>query len=171
MNASELARKERVLIDLDIKKSEAERQKQLSLIKAEREVSVKKTQAQAALETETSNAKADVELLLKRQMGEGEAAKIQADQVALTEKIRSEAALTEAINRARAIALQAEAEEKVYKQLGQKREFDLQMASVKALQKLASKGKIVISGQNGRTIIDSITKGTPMLTLGGKKEN
>ncbi len=56
---------------------------------------------------------------------------IEVEQYAQTERLQSEAALTEAINRAKAIELEADAESKVYEQLQQKRQFDLQYSSLK----------------------------------------
>jgi len=159
LSAGELARKERSLIELQTKQSEYERQKQLAIIKANQEGSVLKTQAQTNLETETINTTSDMELKVKRQEGESKAKSIEVEQYAQTERLQSEAALTEALNRAKAIELEADAESKVYEQLAQKRQFDLQYSSLKALQSIAQRGKIVISGENGKALIDSITQG------------
>jgi regulator of protease activity HflC (stomatin/prohibitin superfamily) len=169
-SAAETARKERVLIELDTKQVAQEKEKQYAIIKAQQDASIMKTKAVAALESESLNAKAEVELMVKRTEGEAQSKRIEVEQSAQTERIQSEAGLTEATNRAKAIALEADAEQKVFEQLKQKREFDLQLASIKALQSLAQKGKIVISGQNGKTLIDSITGSVPLLTGMSKKD-
>jgi len=146
------------------KKSEADRKKQLSIIKAQQEISVLRTQSIAALENETTNTKASIELMIKRQQGESKAKIIEADQTAEASKVQSEATLIEAENRSRAITLEAEAEQKVFDQLQQKRQFDVQMGSVKALQNIAKSGKLLISGSQGKALLDSITQRTPLLT-------
>jgi len=163
-NAAEFARKERVQIDLDIKKSESDRKKQLSIIKAQQEISVLRTQSIAALENETTNTKASIELMIKRQQGESKAKIIEAEQTAEATKVQSEATLIEAENRSRAITLESEAEQKVFDQLQQRRQFDIQMGSIKALQNIAKSGKLLISGSQGKSLLDSITQKTPLLT-------
>jgi len=167
-SAAEVARKERVLIELDTKQVAQEKEKQYAIIKAQQDASILKTKAQASLEAEILNAKADIELMIKRTEGEAQSKKIEVEQYAQTERVQSEAALTEAMNRAKAVALEADAEQKVFEQLRQKRDYDLQVASIKALQNLAQRGKIVISGQNGKALIDSITSSVPLLTASKK---
>lgn len=65
--------------------------------------------------------------------------------------------MTEAQNRAKAILLEADAEAKVFEQMQQKRQYDLQLSAVKALQHIAQSGKIVISGAAGKSFVDSLT--------------
>jgi hypothetical protein len=57
--------------------------------------------------------------------------RIEAEQWAASAKLRSEAALQESANKAKAIIVEAEAEAKVYDQVAQKREFDIQYQSLK----------------------------------------
>jgi len=102
-------------------------------------------------------------LMIKRQQGESKAKIIEAEQTAEATKVRSEATLIEAENRSRAITLEAEAEQKVFEQLQQKRQFDIQMGSIKALQNIAKSGKLLISGSQGKALLDSLTR-TPLLT-------
>mmetsp|Transcript_28143 Transcript_28143/g.39730 ORF Transcript_28143/g.39730 Transcript_28143/m.39730 type:complete len:420 (-) Transcript_28143:73-1332(-) len=157
LSAAELARKERVLIELQTKKSEAERKKQLAVIKAEQDQNILKTQAQTVLETESQGALADMEFKIKRQAGQSKAMQIEVDQLAQAERLQAEAALIEAQNRAKAILLEADAEAKVFEQMQQKRQYDLQMSAVRAMQQVARQGKIVISGASGKTFVDSLT--------------
>jgi len=164
LSAAELARKERVLIELQTKKSESERKKQLASIKAEQESTILKTQAQTILETETQGALADMEFKIKRQSGTSKAMQIEVDQLAQAQRLQAEAALIEAQNRAKAILLEADAESKVFEQMQQKRQYDLQLTAVKALQHIAQQGKIVISGSSGKTFVDSLTSSLLSLT-------
>jgi hypothetical protein len=159
LSAGEIARKERALIELQTKQSEFERQKMLAVVRAQQEVSVSNTGAKTSLETETLNTTSDMEFIIKRQQGESKAVCIVADQAADSEKIQSEASYLEAANRAKAILLEAEAESKVYEQMQQKRQYDLSWNSLKALQNLAQKGKMVISGEYGKVLLDSVTSG------------
>jgi len=154
--AQEVARKDRVIIDLQTRQNEFENKKQFSMIKAQQAASVLKTQSQTALETETLNTKSDMELKVKRTTGEVAARKIEVDQVADTERLQSEAFLIEQTNRAKAILLEAEAESKVYEQMSQRRTYDLQLANVKAMQNMAGKTKVVVSGSAGKTVLGQI---------------
>lgn len=162
--AAEFARKERVAIDLQIKKSDFERNKKLAIVKGEQDIAVMKRNAQAQLENETVNAQANYESTLKVQQGESQAEILRAEQFSQSEKLQSEAVLIEATNRAKSITFEADAESKVFKQIQKKRKFDLQLKSLKALQNLAGRGKIVISGNSGKAFIESITQGTPLLS-------
>jgi len=155
--AQEAARKDRVIIELQTKQTEYENKKQFSIIKAQQAASVLKTQSSTSLETETQNTKADMDLKIKRMAGEVTARRIEVAQQAEAETMQSEAFLTEQTNRAKAILLEADAEAKVFDQMTVKRQFDLQLSTSRALQNVASKAKVMVSGPAGKALIDQLT--------------
>ena len=77
---------------------------------------------------------------------------------------------SEAQNRAKAILLEADAEAKVFEQMQQKRQYDLQLSAVRALQHIAQQGKIVISGSSGKTFVDSLTASLHTLSEPARKK-
>jgi len=163
--ASEVARKDRVKIELGTKQTEQERRKQLAIVKAQQDMSVLKIDTDTKLQTDVIGISADVELSIKRAQGDVQAQRITAEQAAATLRIESEAALVEAQNKAKAISLEADAEAKVYEQLQQKRSYDLRLAGVKAVQSLARSGKVVIGGESAKPFADILTSQTlPLLS-------
>lgn len=152
----ELAIKERALIQKGQQEIEAQKKKQLAIIKAEEEAVVMKSKAESELLNAKIQGDKEASLLILRSEGEYQAKKIQVDQDSETEKIKAKSELDSAENIAKALIIEAEAEEKAQNQLKEKRLFDLNMERLKALENIAKNGKIVISGNNGDSLISNV---------------
>jgi regulator of protease activity HflC (stomatin/prohibitin superfamily) len=154
----EIAKKERILIQKGQQEIEAQKRKQLAVIKAEEESTVMKYKA----ETELINAKIqgdkEAALLILRAEGETLAKKIQVDQEAQIEMLKAKAEVDAAQNISEALLIEAEAESGIQNQLKERRQFDLDMERLKALESLAKNGKIVISGEHGDSLIKSVVE-------------
>lgn len=96
-------------------------------------------------------------MIVLRAEGECQAAKIKADQYAETEMTRSKAEVVASTNKAKALEVEAEAEEKAAQQLKEKRDHDLALRKLEVLRQMALNGKIVISGENGDRFIKELT--------------
>lgn len=152
----ELAKKERALIQKGQQEIEAQKKKQLAIIKAEEESVVMKSKAESELLNAKIQGDKEASLLILRAEGESQAKKIQVDQESEIEKIKAKSELDSAENISKALIIEADAEEKAQNQLKEKRAFDLNMERLKALESIAKNGKIVISGQNGDSLIQNV---------------
>jgi regulator of protease activity HflC (stomatin/prohibitin superfamily) len=152
----ELAKKERVLIQKVQQEIEAQKKKQLAIIKSEEEASVLKYKAESELINAKIQGEKEASLLILRAEGEAQAKKIAVDQEAQIEMIKAKAEVDAAENISKALLIEADAEEKAQGQLKEKRQYDLTLERLKALESLAKNGKIVISGQNGDNLISSV---------------
>jgi len=92
------------------------------------------------------------------------------EQDAETKRLQSEAVLIEAQNNAKAIAVEAEAESRVFEQLQQKRAYDLSMSQSKALSNVAAKSKIIITGKDAKDVIGAMTKVSKMGSASDPKQ-
>jgi len=158
LSAAEVARKDRVVIDLQTTKSNYERNKQLSVIKAQQDASVMKTNVQTAMDSELLLSQSALEVAVKQAQGQATSKRVAVEQDAETKRLQSEAVLIEAQNNAKAIAVEAEAESRVFEQLQAKRSYDLSMSQSKALSNVASKSKIIITGKDAKEVISAMTK-------------
>jgi hypothetical protein len=154
--ADEEAKKERALITKGQKEIEAQRKKQLAIIKAEEEAEVLKYKAESEVINAKIKGEKEASLMILKAEGEASAQKIKVDQQALVEVVKAQAELEAAENIAKALLIEAEAEEKASIQLKEKRSHDLAMSRLVALEKLTKNGKIIISGEQGDSLIKSV---------------
>lgn len=153
----ELAKQERALIEKEQKEIDAQRQKQLAIIKAEENAETRKYNAKSKLQNSKIQGEREKQTMIMKAQGEFEATKIIVDKYAITETTKAKTELIKAQNKAKALLIEAEAEEKASEQLKMKREHDLLMRKLQILKKLASTGKVVISGENGDKFIRELT--------------
>mmetsp|Transcript_4054 Transcript_4054/g.9209 ORF Transcript_4054/g.9209 Transcript_4054/m.9209 type:complete len:241 (-) Transcript_4054:6-728(-) len=150
------AEKQRLVIDMETKKSEMEKQKELAIIKAHEERTVGLKAVNALLVNEKINAETRKEQIVQEAQAAANKRILEAEHWSENKIIQSEAELIEAQNRAKVLLLEGEAEAVASGCMKEAREFDLKQRATAAFQKLASKGKIIINGKDGGSIVSEL---------------
>ena len=150
------AEKQRLVIDMETKKSEMEKQKELAIIKAHEERTVGLKAVNALLVNEKINAETRKEQIVQEAQAAANKRILEAEHWSENKIIQSEAELIEAQNRAKVLLLEGEAEAVASDCMKEAREFDLKQRATAAFQKLASKGKIIINGKDGGSIVSEL---------------
>lgn len=145
---------------------EAERMKEVAILKSEEEAYERLLKAQ----TEVHTAAAGIEKLAvgKRQKAETrcEAEKLEATMKSKTMQIRSSAAVEKARNESLARKAEADAEEIVSSMVLERRRYDLEIDRLTAVEKLAGKSRLMLSGKTGEMLMSSVLGAAKMRKAG-----
>eukprot|EP00727_Mastigamoeba_balamuthi_P012120 m51a1_g7530 hypothetical protein (397) ;mRNA; f:38893-40652 len=163
LDADLLARKDRLVIEAEAKVLEQQKLAERAILQANQVAETQKVKARAALRDDQTKAQLEVERTLQQARLDAKAKIIQAEQEAAEELMRAEAELQCAINAAKTVQLEAEAESSAASELQSQRAHDLKMATLDSLEKLARSGRIVLSGKAGESLVRAVSQGTTAL--------
>merc|ERR1719410_2396023 len=144
------------LIDRQKLKVAAESKKEVNITKSEEHRAVAKQKADADLAVVTLQAQEANAALLAEVNSKAEAAKIAAKRDAQVKIEEAEALVQVAKDNAEALRTEANAEGKAAASLKTVREWELGMAKMEVSEAMARRSKIVISGENGDRLLNSM---------------
>lgn len=162
-DADLIAQKERLAIEKDARIAEAEAAAERAIVKEQQKAESRKVKATAALRDEQTRARTDVEKMLQKAEQDGKQRKRKKEQWAAEQLMKAEAELQQATSDAQILKLEADAEEAAVAELRGKREHDLRLEALKALEALAQSGRLVVAGKSGQQLLDALISGTPVL--------
>jgi len=162
-DADLVATKERLAIEKDAKVTETQAAAERAIVKERQQAESEKVKATAALRDEQTRARMEVEKLLQKAEQEGKQAKINIEKWAAEELVKAESQLQQAQSEAKILKMEADSEAAAVAELRSKREHDLQLEALKALEQLAASGKIVFAGKNGQQLLDALIGGDPIV--------
>jgi len=144
------------LIDRDKLKVEALSRKEVRIVKAEENRDVAKKIANADLNVVTMQAQQQNEDLLAKINAESQAKMIATKRDCEVKIEESKQLISAASDNAKALVTEANAEGRAASQLKIVREWELQMAKLEVEESMARRSKIVISGNNGDSLLGSM---------------
>jgi len=134
----------------------AESRREVAVTKQEELAAVSKKRAESQLSVAQAKAEQENAKLLAKAMSNSEAAKIKVDKETEVAIFESEQLIKVAENKAMALKTEAKAEGDAAASLRVIREHNLEMAKLEVQEAIARKAKIVISGDQGDSLINSI---------------
>eukprot|EP01107_Rhizomastix_libera_P017354 TRINITY_DN807_c0_g1_i2.p1 TRINITY_DN807_c0_g1~~TRINITY_DN807_c0_g1_i2.p1 ORF type:complete len:400 (+),score=113.82 TRINITY_DN807_c0_g1_i2:28-1227(+) len=149
------AEKERAQMELDAKIEQKRVENERSIALAEQRIASAKVAAQTALRDNQTKAQLEVDKSIQAANNEARNKKLQVDQWAIEENMKSQSDLLRAENALKIAKM--EAESKAYEVLKKERDHQLRMAKACALEKLASKSNILVTGKPGQELINQIS--------------
>lgn len=147
----------------------AETGKQLAEIRETENADVLHIRSTSALRVAQINKERDVELSKVRSTGQAEADQMEIRAKTKIQKVKADAALEIATNKAKALDHQSGAEQKAANPFKQKREYDLNFKRLRVLKAMANNPKVAIVGKNGDNHIAQLLAGTNAATTIGLK--
>jgi len=156
------AKKGLLQIEMAAKLEEAERlgkdrvQKELQITETE------KVRATASLRDDQTKAQLEVHQKIQKAELDSAQRRREIDLWAETELMKMEAELQKALNEAKIMKIEADAEASAVTDMRSLREHELAMHSYKALGDIAEKNTIVITGSTGEKLVSSVVKGKPI---------
>jgi regulator of protease activity HflC (stomatin/prohibitin superfamily) len=149
---------------------DSERQREVSVMEAVKESDIRKTKSQSELLV--SKIEMEREDILRKTTSESSAAaeKIAADQESTTMLVRSSTDKEVAENDANMRKYEADAEDIASTMLYQKRTYDLEFERLEILEKLAQKGRLMVTGERGEKMIKSVLKSCDLKSPAKAKE-
>ena len=155
--------RDRLALEKDTKVAEAEAAANIVISKERQEAESRKVKANAALRDEQTRARTDVEKLLQKAEQDGKHEKLEKEKWAAEQIVKAESELQEAESQAKILKMEADSEAAAIAELRGKREHELQLQALKALEQLVESGKIVFSGKNGQQLLDALVSGGSVL--------
>lgn len=158
---------ERTIQDLRASRTRAEIERQKDITDIRSKCEVEKTnvsketksneiRASSQLTVAENQEKSNAEDIISKAKAEDERGRIKVDQEVLAAIYEAEQEMNAAKDLSQAIIAEAEAEAAAAESLRMKREHDLNMAKLEVLQVIAKTSKMVISGDNGDRLIESM---------------
>jgi len=145
--------------------TEAQGRAEVAVTKAKEIAKVNETRAEAQKQVAYNAGLKKKEEMLADARARDKQNRIKAEQEAKTEIFESLQRMEVAKNLAAALVSEAEAEEKAASALKTKREYELEMAKMEVMQELAKNGNIIISGDVGDKLLNSILSDDIMGTI------
>jgi len=153
------ARKGLLEIEMAAKLQEAERLGKDEVMKQLQITETEKVGAMATLRDDQTKAQLDVEAKIQKAELESAKRKREIDLWAETELMKVEAELQKAMNEAKIMKIEADAEASAVTDMRSLREHEITMHSYKALKEIAEKNTVVITGSTGEKLVSSVVKG------------
>ena len=151
---------DRAMIDRERRKLDAINKRDVAIVDAKTNQSVRTQEAESNKQNAANKAKSEMVQLVENVRAEAEAAKTKAAQDCASRKVRKDAHLAQAQAAARAIEVDAQVEESAAAQLKEKRAFEIADQRFQVLQGIASKGRMVISGDTGEMMLKGLCPGS-----------
>jgi len=162
-DADLIAQRERLAIEKDARVAETVAAAERAIVKEHQLAETQKVKANAALRDEQTRARMEVEKLLQKAEQDGKQAKLDMEKWAAEELVKAESELQQATSDAKILKMEADSEAAAVAELRGKREHDLQIEALKALEELAASGKIIFSGKTGQQLLDALVSGKSVL--------
>jgi len=162
-DAQLVAEKDRLAIEKDGKIAETVAAAERAIVKERQEAESRKVKANASLRDEQTRARTEVMKILQKAEQDGKQEKLEMEKWAAKQIVIAESELQEATSQAKILKMEADSEAAAVAELRGKREHDLQLEALKALEKLAESGKIVFAGKTGQQLLDALISGTPVV--------
>jgi len=162
-DANLIATRERLAIEKDAKVAETVAATERAIVKERQTAESSKVKAQASLRDEQTRARTEVEKLLQKAEQDGKKQRLDMEKWANSQLVIAEAELQQATSDAKILKMEADSESAAVAELRSKREYELQLEALKAIESLAASGKIVLAGKSGQQLLDALVSGTPML--------
>jgi len=162
-DANLIATRERLAIEKDAKVAETAAAAERAIVKERQEAESRKVKANAALRDEQTRARTEVEKMLQKAEQDGKQQKLEMEKWAAGQLVIAEAELQQAESDAKILKMEADSEAAAVAELKSKREYELQLEALKAIESLAASGKIVLAGKSGQQLLDALVSGTSVL--------
>jgi len=162
-DADLVAQRERLAIEKDARVAETVAAAERAIVKEHQESESQKVKANAALRDEQTRARMEVEKLLQKAEQDGKQAKLNMEKWAAEQLVKAESELQQATSQAKILKMEADSEAAAVAELQSKREHELQLEALKALEQLAASGKIVFAGKTGQQILDALVSGNSLV--------
>jgi len=162
-DADLIAQRERLAIEKDAKVAETVAAAERAIVKEHQNAETEKVKANAALRDEQTRARMEVEKLLQKAEQDGKQSKLDMEKWAAEQLVKAESELQQATSDAKILKMEADSEAAAISELQSKREHELQLEALKALEQLASSGKIVFAGKTGQQILDALVSGSSLV--------
>jgi len=162
-DADLIATRERLAIEKDAKVAETVAASERAIVKERQVAETRKVKANAALRDEQTRARTEVEKMLQKAEQDGKKQKLDMEKWANGQLVIAEAELQQATSDAKILKMEADSEAAAVAELRSKREYELQLEALKAIESLAASGKIVLAGKSGQQLLDALVSGTPVL--------
>jgi len=159
------AKHARIQIERQKLMTEAQGRAEVAITKAREIAKVNETRAEAQKQVAYNAGLKKKEEMLADARARDKQSRIKAEQEAKTEIYESLQRMEVSKNLASALVSEAEAEEKAASSLKIKREYELEMAKLEVLQELARTGNIIISGDVGEKLINTMLSDDIMGTI------
>jgi len=163
IDADLIATRERLAIEKDAKIAETVAASERIIVKERQEAESRKVKANAALRDEQTRARTEVEKLLQKAEQDGKQQKLDMEKWAAGQLVTAEAELQQATSDAKILKMEADSEAAAVAELRSKREHELQLEALKAIEALAASGKIVLAGTSGQQLLDALVSGTSVI--------
>jgi len=163
MDAELIATRERLAIEKDAKLQDTVAAAERAIVKEHQLAETEKVKANAALRDEQTRARMEVEKLLQKAEQDGKQAKLDMEKWAAEQLVKAESELQQAESDAKILKMEADSEAAAVAELRGKREHELQLEALKALEQLAASGKIVFAGKGGQQLLDALVSGAPLV--------
>lgn len=156
LSIEEEAKKQRAIVSKELSEIEARTAKRLAEIKAEEDAIVRKISEQANLIASQKNATKDASLQEALAVSTAQRQKLRSEQDKYVEQTRSSAQLSVAEMSARALKLEADAEEQSATKLAAKRQQEIQAKQFGVLGELALNKDAVFSGSTNGNVVAQV---------------
>jgi len=155
--------RDRLALEKETKVAEAVAAAEIVIAKERQEAESRKVKANAALRDEQTRARTQVEKLLQKAEQDGKHEKLEKEKWAAEQIVKAESELQEAESQAKILKMEADSEAAAVSELRGKREHELQLQALKALEQLVESGKIVFAGKSGQQLLDALVGGGSVL--------
>jgi len=163
LDADLIATRERLAIEKDAKVAETVAASERIIVKERQEAESAKVKANAALRDEQTRARNEVEKRLQKAEQDGKQQKLDMEKWAAGQLVVAESELQQAISDAKILKMEADSEAAAVSELRSKREYELQLEALKAIETLAASGKLVLAGSSGQQLLDALVSGSSVL--------
>ena len=151
---------DRALIDRERRRLNAVNKRDVAVVQAKTKASVDKQEAESEKMNAKKEAESEMVQIVEKARADAESRKIKATQALESLKIRKQADLEEAQAKAKAISADANVEAMAAQQLKEQRQFEIDNQRFQVLSGLASKGRMVISGETGEALLQGLCPGS-----------
>jgi len=158
-----IATRDRLAIEKESKVAETIAAAERAIVKERQEAESRKVKANAALRDEQTRARTEVEKMLQKAEQDGKKQKLEMEKWAASQLVIAESELQQATSDAKILKMEADSEAAAVAELRGKREHELQLEALKAIEALAASGKIVLAGKSGQQLLDALVSGSSVL--------
>jgi len=162
-DADLIATRERLAIDKDAKVAETVAAAERAIVKERQLAESRKVKAAASLRDEQTRARTEVDKMLQKAEQDGKQQKLDMEKWSSGQLVIAESELQQAQSEAKILKMEADSEAAAVAELRGKREYELQLEALKAIEALAASGKIVLAGKSGQQLLDALVNGTSVL--------
>jgi len=162
-DADLIATRERLAIEKEAKVAETVAAAERAIVKERQLAETNKVKANAALRDEQTRARTEVEKLLQKAEQDGKKQKLEMEKWAAGQLVIAEAELQKAQSDAKILKMEADSEAAAVAELRGKREYELQLEALNAIETLAASGKIVLAGKSGQQLLDALINGSSLV--------